>query len=172
MNNAVFLLIESKVQNANICVLNIFAHWSNSGHGRTNVSEGRCAECWAAAGLVTWSCNCTFIARRDFKCRGLESCSSIWFSSVAGQFLFFLSLSLPPPLIFSRHVSQWDDVSAGRRTEEKKQKNNSSGAGIHLNALTPLNQPMVGLSLRFMINPAGALSHILSRLVTSTSQIF
>lgn len=56
------------------------------------------------------------------------------------------------PYNFSHHVSQLDCVSAGRHTE----KNNSSGAGINLNSLTPLNQPMVRFFYCIMADPAGA----------------
>lgn len=77
---------------------------------------------------------------------------------VQQHYISVFSLSLTPsfsdsPSNFPLHVFQPDYVSAGRRREKK---NKNSEAGIHLNTLTPLNQPMVRFFYRFMANAAGA----------------
>lgn len=69
----------------------------------------------------------------------------------------FFSLSLfpsqPLPLIsLSMCLSQ----TMYQQADTGKKNNNNSGAGINLNTLTPLNQPMIWFLYSFMANPAGA----------------
>lgn len=67
-----------------------------------------------------------------------------WCSTTSlSVYSLFLSSSVSPSN-FSLHVSKQDCAAVGRHRKKTKKKNNNnnSGAGINLNALTPLNQPI------------------------------